>query len=519
MSNLSERLPPPHKNDLADAEMWVDEQIWGHRLWDAQSPWLLFLEFLNVAEACEHEGRLLVDVGEGNSLRYMPHQRLYLRNILFNNETIFRIADRCADDASAWRDWLKSMEDVARAVPKRDFSYIQQRFRSFREFASLVRMLRSSVVESDSNRRWTSRFVFPFGRSALYEDLNILPSGNAQRDYVNFGRTGELLYMMLSRSAFATRLQSHLSAMLAGKNPWNSLVALFEPNDYHEDRKHRSHSYLPYRRHQAFDVLGEDWLRILELGLPGFDAYPYLVTLGALHLVLYQLHVASAYQPIIQKPYFICEIVAPRKTLVRELSSTNFQKNDRLTQEAVDRFIRTIAESDAWKQASTGSNAFGECKRLLEEQIYWPDDPGDYDGPSDPDVLLAELRRRAIQRHRQHAGNVHRNYGREFGLVSKRGTNKLRYAPNDALLKALVLANVPRRIEFTEFLANLRDRYGFIFDDRAAELVLPADECDKKAFRANAQRLEQRLASLGLLRRLSDACAYVQNPFFPRASA
>ncbi|UQA61408.1 hypothetical protein [Polyangium aurulentum] len=518
MSDLTQRLPPPHKKDLADAEMWVDEQIWGHRLWDAQSPWLLFLEFLNVAEACEREGHLLVEAGDGAALRYMPHQRLYLRNILFNNEAIFRIADRAIDDASAWRDWKKSIADSAQAVPNRDFSYLENRFRSFREFASLVRMLRGSVVESDSNRRWTSRFVFPFGKNALYEDLNISPAGNATRDYINFGRTGEILYMMLCRSASATKLKSHLSAVLAGRNPWNSLVALFEP-EYHEDRKYRSHSYLPYRRHPAFDVLAEDWLHIFELGLPGFDAYPYLVTLGALHVLLYQLHVASAYQPIVSKPHFICEIVAPRKTFVRELSSGNFQENDRLTQEAVERFIRTIAESDAWKQASTGPNAFGDCKRLLEDKIFWPDDPGDYDGPSDPDALLTELRRRAVQRHRQHAGNLHRTYGREFGLVSKRGTNKLRYAPNDGLLKALVLANVPQRMEFAEFLARLRERYGFIFDDRGAEQLLPADECDKKAFRANAQRLEQRLASLGLLRRLSDACAYVQNPFFSRASA
>jgi hypothetical protein len=43
--------------------------------------------------------------------------------------------------------------------------------------------------------------------------------------------------------------------------------------------------------------------------------------------------------------------------------------------------------------------------------------------------------------------------------------------------------------------------------------VLPADEFDRKAFQANARRLEQRLASLGLLRRLSDACAYVENPY------
>jgi hypothetical protein len=103
------------------------------------------------------------------------------------------------------------------------------------------------------------------------------------------------------------------------------------------------------------------------------------------------------------------------------------------------------------------------------------------------------------------------------GLVSKRGTNKFRYAPTDALLKALILANVERRMELKEFLAKVFDRYGLVFGDREAEQVLDREQFDKKAFQANAHRLEQRLGSLGVLRRLSDACAYVQNPFERRS--
>ena len=36
---------------------------------------------------------------------------------------------------------------------------------------------------------------------------------------------------------------------------------------------------------------------------------------------------------------------------------------------------------------------------------------------------------------------------------------------------------------------------------------------DQEDFSDNARRLEERLASLGLLKRLSDSCAYVENPF------
>ena len=90
---------------------------------------------------------------------------------------------------------------------------------------------------------------------------------------------------------------------------------------------------------------------------------------------------------------------------------------------------------------------------------------------------------------------------------------KLRYAPTDALLKTLLFSNVEKRIELHQFLARLHARYGIVFGEKQAEQVLSKSEFDKKAFQANSRRLEQRLGSLGLLRRLSDGCAYVVNPY------
>lgn len=505
-------LPPPPPNDHPDNEMWLDEQIWGHRLWDSQSPWLIFLEFLNVAEACHRENRLLDKHGSYYPLPFRPFQRMFLRNIIFNNEALFRINERYPDSASAWSHWLQWMSENAKAVASRDFSYIQSRFSSFQQFASLVGMLRSSAVENETNRRWTSRFVFPFGPNALYEDLNATSAGTVVREYINFGRTGELLYMMLSRSTVAPKLHPHLSGLLAGTNPWNSVVGMFQPKGP-EDSNTRGKSYLPYSDYPRFDRLGEDWLRIFEQQLPGFDALPHLVTLSAFHLSLYQLQVAADWCNGARPVHFICEVVAPKKTLVRELSCLNFQQNTQLPQRAVDAYIKSIEASEEWRAATAQPGAYSACQKLLRERVRWPTDREDYDGPSDPESLLAALRQRALARHRHHVANIHRNYGRDVGLVSKRGTNKLRYAPTDALLRALILANVTQRMEYKDFLSRLYSRYGLVFGDREAEHVLEGAEYDRKAFQANAERLEQRLASLGMLRRLSDACAYVQNPF------
>jgi hypothetical protein len=72
---------------------------------------------------------------------------------------------------------------------------------------------------------------------------------------------------------------------------------------------------------------------------------------------------------------------------------------------------------------------------------------------------------------------------------------------------------VTKRTEFNAFLGQLYDRYGLVFGEKEAESALTAQEIDKKPFQANSRRLEQRLSSLGLLKRLSDACAYVENPY------
>ncbi|MGB7157404.1 MAG: hypothetical protein WBD40_05025 [Tepidisphaeraceae bacterium] len=517
MPNGDERLPAPHPGDH-NVTLWLDEQIWGHRLWDSQTPWLLFLEFLNIAEGARRQGKLLDNAGDDEPISYRPYRRMFLRNILFNNDKISEIDERFRDSSQAWTAWLKLMSERAQAVTPRDFSYLKIHFHSFHDFASLVAMLRTSAVESETNKRWNSRFVFPFGPNGLYVDLAITPTGDTSREYINFGRTGELIYLMLSRSTASAGIRPHLERVLAGDKKWNRLLGLLQPETEEDLERSGKSSYLPYRRHPTFDRLAEDWLRVFELGLPGFDAFPHLVTLSAFHVLLYQLTLAAKWAGTTRAPHMVCEVVAPRKTLVRERSSENYQDNNLLTEQAVRAFIKSeVEDSPDWQNAVTTSlteqEAFAKCRKLLADLLWWGED---YDGPRNPEALISELKTIALKRHRQHVANVHRNYGKHVGLVSKRGTNKLRYAPTDGLLKTLVLANVEHRLELGEFLRRLFDRYGLIFGDREAEVVLAHADHDKKAFQANARRLEQRLGSLGMLRRLSDSCAYVENPLARR---
>lgn len=501
---MLETLPPPPVGHHPNNAMWVDEQIWGHRLWDSTTPWLIFLEFLGVAEARDREGDLFGPGGSPYPLTFKPAQRMFARNILYNNEALVRIAAEGLSDAAAWDKWLPLMARAAQGIAKGDFDYLRSRFASFRDFAALIGMLRSSTIENGSNKRWSSRFVFPFGRHALYEDLN--PKGS--REYINFGLPGELLYQMIARSSLADALRPHLVAAFDG-DPCDKLLALLEP-PYSEDRQTRGNSYLPYASHQSFDNVARDWLSIFAQRLPRFDAYPHLARLGALHLMKYQLDVAAETAGM-AKPAFICEVIASRRTPVRELSISSFQTNDALPQRAVEAYVAAIGSSGAWTEALQGDAPFHDCRSVMVEKVRWPDGD-DYSGPQEPAELLASLRRAAVSRHRQHVANVHRSYGAGAGLVSRRGTTQLRYAPTDGLLKTLILANVPVRMNFAEFLELLFERYGLVIGEREAARVLGSEDFDKKSFQSNSARLQRRLRTLGMLRRLSDACAYVENP-------
>lgn len=268
-------------------------------------------------------------------------------------------------------------------------------------------------------------------------------------------------------------------------------------------------TFLPYDEHPTFELIAQDWLSLLQLNLPGFDVVPYLVTSGSFGVLLYHLHTSGQLLGRQDKPSIICETVAPRRGLVREQSIESFEANSAMSIEAIEKVIAELELTDQWKQPGQPQEVLSRRREILSAEFSW-DDEGTV---TDAEDLIRRFREDAKARHRRHFAQVHRTYGRGIGLVSRRGTNRFRYAPTDGFLKCLIFCNVSKRIEFSEFLARLYERYGLVFGEKEAEKVLGAQEIDKKPFQANSLRLEHRLSSLGLLKRLSDACAYVENPY------
>ncbi|MNR10640.1 hypothetical protein D3C85_1269020 [compost metagenome] len=231
-----------------------------------------------------------------------------------------------------------------------------------------------------------------------------------------------------------------------------------------------------------------------------------------MNLLLYQLERA---REVIGggRPTFICEIVSPRKSVVRDLSADSFQNNASLPKQAIDRYIRAIADTAEWEAAATSDEPGLACAEVMLRQFDWPDPDDSEVRQQSPDSLIEQLIAKAHVRHNQHVGKIHGAWARAIGLASRRSSRRVRYAPTDRLLKSLVVCCVDDRMEFKLFLKLLYDRYGFIIGDHQARDIIDAGNADQEDFSNNARRLEERLASLGLVRRLSDSCAYVENPF------
>jgi hypothetical protein len=512
----TDHLDPIDKNP--DPSMWVDEAIWGHRLYDEQTPWFVYLEFLNVVASAHERGELFSEVGGYNRLAYRPAQRLYLRNILFNfplakMQEIIRVE---ANNAERWERWREEMLAACQGIVNPEFGYLEHRFEHFDDFVEVIRLVHSCCLEMQSNKRWTSKFVFPFCKEALFEDLDRKARTNDRRF---FGRTGELVYLMLCRASRGKELGELLEMRFLHDTPslWGTIVKSLQP-ETEEGGKERPGGFLPWETHPCFDSLCEDLISLFSLDMPDADVTPLVVNMIGFHVMRYQQCVARDTIGAEQQSFYVAEIIAPRKTLVRELSINSYQSNNTASTQAVGAFVDAIENSPEWTKACSSAAPYAACREFLANTVLWPRKDDDYTWAQNSDDLLLYLRSAVRRRHAQHVGNVHRVYGKAVGFVSKRGTNRLRYSPSDSFLRSLVLANVPVRMELGELLKTLYARYDIVIGDKEAEEMLASrdEDMDKKAFQNNAERLEQRMGSVGLLRRLSDGCAYVINPYAVR---
>lgn len=499
-----------------DVDMLVDEEIWGHRIYNEQTPWLCFLEFLNVLYFEYKTGSAFIE-HEPNTLSYQPQHRLYLRNILFNNPRLSAVLRETSNDDSRWEKWFQYMQnDQGGLSDTANFRYLRKRFDKFADFEKMVSFIRSTAIEGDSNKRWSSKFVFPYGPACLYEDLQVSPSGTSvSNDRRFFARTGELLYLMMCRSQRGPELLPYFQDMLFREsNKWNKIVLALQPGEDLElpPAKRRDGAYLPLGTRVEYQNLANDWLRILRCSMPGYDAVPHMVTIMGLHMILYLLNRAQEQIRLSEDRVFVLEIIGVEKNSVHQLATSSYRENNRLTQQAVGAYIDQKMAPSAWLTAIENQDIDG-LTDLFKQDFAFAWKSNETTNKLTAEGLISDFKERALGRHQKHLEKVHGAWGSAIGLSSKRNSRSIRYTPKDMLLKTIVLTTVSGRMEFQEFLRELYRKYGFVIGAKQAHSRFDAKQAEQDDFTMNEKRLEDRLASLGLLKRLSDACAYVENPF------
>jgi hypothetical protein len=371
----------------------------------------------------------------------------------------------------------------------------------------VIELLRSSAIEGNSNKQFTSKFIFPYGPDCLYEDLDERDFSPGRRF---FARSGELAYLMLCRSTRSEDILEKMRSLIFNdEKPLNRMVKAFHPGDepYRDPHKH---AYLPYADLPDYKAMADDMISLMNCGMPGYDVLPHLVSILGLHMLLYFLRRAREHAEGVSELQLICEIIAPKKTIVRELSIDSYQTNNLYSVAAIKHYIDVYTETEDWQRMLSADDRKQKAVQLIKDQFAWEKD-GDYD----PEDLIEALKEAAKVRHAQHPAKIHSAWARSLGLASRRGTKSVRYAPTDSFLKSLVFTVVQSRMEYQTFLLHLYNRYGLVIGHHQADIasLIGSKKGDKKAFEENSQRLEMRLVSLGLVKRLSDACAYVINPY------
>jgi hypothetical protein len=502
-------------------EAWIAEAIWGHRL-ERQPFSALLLEFLGMAEGMFRQGKLLADTRPGENPEYVANRSLQLRNLLFNNPRMEEILHNAlGSDEEAWSEWLRVMREGASLGNHlvADFSYLRQRFDTFAEMVSVIRLLRRITVDPGSERRWTTQFVFPIGPAALYEA--ILEKGDGfERTRRVFTRTGEMAYLMLSRASEPLRAQirERLAPSFNYDTSRNRLVMRLISSREPDRGDLKGGTYLPYKTHPAFERMAEDTAAILSLKLPDQDSFQYLQPLLGFHVYLYGIETANYWLGDCRLPSLVCEILAPRSDLVRKAAVGSYLENDGLGTMAVRKFITTKVFLDPDLNKTLADSSLDDLAKkeyLAEHLVRTVSLKKDLDA-SDARTLTDKFNSFAVRLYRDGAGDGLTALATGCGLASKRGTNRYRYAPTDDLLRALVFANVTSPMEESAFLRHIHRRYRMVIGPVEAKGELLSYLFDETDFKKNKDRFAQHLVGMGLAQRMSDACTYIINPMESR---
>ena len=523
----------PGDLDISTIGNWIDYGIWGLLLYDDQPPWFTLIECMHILF---HRQRISSEQ-LFNPPKLNPHGQLVhefvqyevplnwnLRNLLFRD---FGNESGSPGSTEQCRTFVKYAE---KALGLDDLSYLSEIFEDVESLHRALDLLRSTEVEAYSSKRWTSRHLLPLGPDILFADVRENKhSRTGDRRFMR--RTGEILYLMLGRSSqeIRDRLSRLLQdRLLAQGTHWNQLARLIRMPQAGDSSTQETTvrfwtGYLPFPKLEVYNCLAQDWVSLLSLKMSIEDILDPLMRLSALHQVIYMLYRAQETKGLTAKafPPFVFDLAgSARRNPVKRLAADQYAAHVKMPREAIDAYIDTFAESFYWKAVVGTSLQARQASTILRDMFLWPKGKVANDVPdpsSTPAERLANFRADALSNTTHSIWAVIANHTRGAGMVLVRPGVGTWYAPNDAFLEALVLANVKEPLELGEFLRCLFRRYRIVIGQEQAQAAFGVETMPLERLKNNEQRLEERLRILGFIDRKSDACAFVVNPFYDQS--
>ena len=521
-------LDLPKDLKVGNINDWTDYGIWGLLFFDEQPPWFAFIECMQILfhrqQSCPE---LLFNPPSNNFKGELEHEFISykvplnwnLRHLLFRDLETVRYG--VPSSLSRIEQWNRLFGQMKKSINV-DLSYLQYNFEDVVSLRRALDLLRSTEVEAYSSKRWTSRHLLPLGPDMLFADVK---ERDQKGDRHFMRRTGEMLYLMLGRSKpeFREELSQLLHDRLLSKDLiWNKLARLIQqPMNDNPSSNGRfvefSTGYLPFPYLPKYDELARDWISLLSLRrIQTEDIMDSLMRLSALHIVIYMIYRAQVTigLPGEEYPPFVFDLsCSARKNPVQKMALGQYGSHIRRPREAIDAYIDAFAESTYWKDVTESVMGTRNAVTVLNEMFRW--DEGEMlDDDSTTEECLAKFRDSALANTKHSIWAAIAIHTRRAGMVLAQQGAGTWYAPNDAFLEALVLANVEDPIEMGEFLRRLFLRYRIVIGQEQAYKAFEGETTSLEKLKTNEQRLEERLRILGYIDRKSDACAFVVNPFY-----
>jgi len=476
------------------------EHTWGHRFRTDQTPMLLLFELMCVIEnqyQAKNAGKIKSIFSPENDALHFNHSRNFkLRILLYQNEILETLFHSSLTDDEKWEkqfDFLRNLGNDLFDFTDNDIDHIKKNFTSFENFYNVIRILSSITFDPLSNKRWTSKFVFPISREYIWCDYDNI-KGSEDRRF--FSRGGELLYLMMCRSSNDLRIELERLFIDWIDDEDNSYSRLAKSLVCNEERhpidRPKNLGYLPYSNMQCFETLSEDIVKTLKLPLEKLDKVKILADMTGFHTGNYILTIGEMYSGSLDNiietsPHYIAEVLTKSTNSIRKTS------------------IQSISTQRNKLKRSLGNRVpdlFDACCDETEDK-------------TERDNLLNESSSNAEKYLADHILGYPHVCFRAIGFVSRKNTRSYRYVISEDFLHSLVITLLgnEKRLELKKFTKALQHRYS-IFIDQAPDHNYEILQSD---LNRNAKNLASLLYQMGMLRHLSDACSYVVNPYMEDA--